>query len=347
MTVLCFSSQQPCLTKSWLPRNLSSSSSSLRPSHSPSTTLPLKPTTTSRHFPRKTVEPYNHGVESDPLLRQCNPLKIAIIGFGNYGQFLAKTFVHQGHTVLAHSRSNHCDDAQKLGVTYFRDIFDLCEEHPEVVVLSTSIIFMQEVLKSIPFQSLLRSTLFVDVLSVKEYPRELLLKHLPTEFDILCTHPMFGPESGKVSWDGLTFVFEKVRTWNSESRMERRERFLDIFAIEGCKMVEMSCAEHDKYAAKTQFVADTIGRLLKNYGSEPSPIDTEDNEALLALMENTANDSFDSYFALFMYNKNAIEQLEKLDEAFESLKKVVYRHQNLDLGASANQVADTSLQPLH
>ena len=29
--------------------------------------------------------------------------------------------------------------------------------------------------------------------------------------DILCTHPMFGPQSGAVSWLGLPFVFERVR----------------------------------------------------------------------------------------------------------------------------------------
>ena len=37
--------------------------------------------------------------------------------------------------------------------------------------------------------------------SVKEFPKKLLLRTVPDEFDILCTHPMFGPDSGKGSWE--------------------------------------------------------------------------------------------------------------------------------------------------
>lgn len=52
-------------------------------------------------------------------------------------------------------------------------------------------------LAKLPVQRLKRSTLFVDVLSVKEFPKRLLLRELPPEVDILCTHPMFGPDSGE------------------------------------------------------------------------------------------------------------------------------------------------------
>ena len=49
------------------------------------------------------------------------------------------------------------------------------------------------------------------LLLIKEYPKQLLLNNLPHNFDILCTHPMFGPDSGKYTWKDLKFVFEKVR----------------------------------------------------------------------------------------------------------------------------------------
>ena len=57
----------------------------------------------------------------------------------------------------------------------------------------------------------LRGPLIVDVLSVKEHPRKVLLDILPKECDILCTHPMFGPDSGKNGWHGLNFVYERTR----------------------------------------------------------------------------------------------------------------------------------------
>lgn len=232
--------------------------------------------------------------------------------------------VRQGHTVLAYSRSDYSDVAQKLGVYYFSDADDLCEEHPEVVILCTSILSTGKVLRSLPLHRLKRNTLFVDVLSVKEFPRNLFLQSLPPYFDILCTHPMFGPESGKNGWNSLPFVYEKVRIGSDEARISRCDKFLDIFAQEGCQMVEMSCSEHDRYAAGSQFITHTMGRILEKLGLESTPINTKGYETLLKLVENTAGDSFDLYYGLFMYNTNAMEQLERLDLAFESLKKQLF-----------------------
>ncbi|KAL4397831.1 hypothetical protein AHAS_Ahas01G0231200 [Arachis hypogaea] len=248
-------------------------------------------------------------------------LKIAIIGFGKFGQFLATTLVRQGHTVLVHSRSDHSIAAKKLGVSFFQNPDDLCEEHPEVILLCSSIISMERVLLTLPLQRLKRSTLFVDVFSVKEFPKKLLLELLHSDFDILCTHPMFGPESASDGWTGLPFVFERVRILDEEHRVSRCEKFLNAFAREGCRMVEMSCEDHDRYAVGSQFITHTVGRILKGLMLESTPINTKGYESLLGLVENTARDSFDLYYGLFMFNKNSLEMLEKLDLAFEDLKK--------------------------
>lgn len=139
---------------------------------------------------------------------------------------------------------------------------------------------------------------------------------LPPEFDVLCTHPMFGPKSGKATWAGLPFVYDKVRIGDG-ARQDRCSKFLDIFATEvesypnpfrrccsnypnvsmiipspfqhwlyycggvavnsrrltsvsvyilfmrdhqGCRMVEIPCQEHDRFAAGSQFITHTVGR---------------------------------------------------------------------------------------
>ncbi|KAK3039967.1 hypothetical protein RJ639_027157 [Escallonia herrerae] len=270
------------------------------------------------------AQPFDYETRISTRYIQSTKLKIAVIGFGNFGQFLSKTLVAQGHTVLAHSRSDHSAAAANLGVSFYVDPDDLCEEHPEVILLCTSILSTRSVLSSLPFQRLKRSTLFVDVLSVKEFARDLLIQSLPPDFDILCTHPMFGPESGKNGWKGLPFVYDRVRVGKEESRVLRCERFLEIFEKEGCRMVEMSCAEHDRHAAGSQFITHTMGRVLQKLGLEETPISTKGYETLLDLVENTASDSFDLYYGLFMYNKNAMEQLERLDLAFEQLRKELF-----------------------
>jgi len=43
------------------------------------------------------------------------PLKIGIVGFGNYHQFLVKTMVKQGHPVLAHSRTDYTEASARSG----------------------------------------------------------------------------------------------------------------------------------------------------------------------------------------------------------------------------------------
>ena len=40
---------------------------------------------------------------------------------------------------------------------------DFCEQHPDVVLLATSILSFQDIVKGLPVQRLRRSTLFVDV----------------------------------------------------------------------------------------------------------------------------------------------------------------------------------------
>ena len=130
-----------------------------------------------------------------------------------------------------------------------------------------------------------------------------MLSALPRDFDIICTHPMFGPDSGSGSWSGLPLVFDKVRVGKSASRQRRAESFLKFFEKEGCRMVEMDCEEHDRLSAGTQFVTHTVGRVLGGMQLAPTPIDTRGYESLLSLVNNTSNDSFDLYYGLFMYNQ--------------------------------------------
>jgi arogenate dehydrogenase (NADP+), plant len=53
-------------------------------------------------------------------LEEDEKLTIGIVGFGLFGQFLAKRMVQAGHRVLATSRSPYENEAKELGVEYFR-----------------------------------------------------------------------------------------------------------------------------------------------------------------------------------------------------------------------------------
>ncbi|XLT00800.1 hypothetical protein HN51_050151 [Arachis hypogaea] len=218
-------------------------------------------------------------------------LKIAIVGFGNFGRFLAATLVCQGHSVLAYSYSDHSATARNL--VY-------CSSKTPTTYA-----------RSIPNCSSAALSSLTSSLS-KNSPK-LLLELLPSDFDVLCTHSMFGPKFASDGWTGLSFVFKKLRILDEEHRVSRCEKFLNAFFREGCRMVEMSCEDHDRYAAGSQ--------ILEGLMLESTPINTKGYQSLLGLVENTAGDSFDLYFGLFMFNKNSLEMLEKLDLAFLDLRK--------------------------
>lgn len=173
------------------------------------------------------------------------PLRIGIEGFGSFGQFLAKTFVRQGHSVFVHSRSDYSALSAQLGVTWVPKSEGFAAAGLDVLVLSMSILSFEESVVAFPWEQL-KNCLVVDVLSVKEHPRAILLDQLSKRgdksLDIMCTHPMFGPDSGKHSWKGLAFMYDKVRV----AVDERADAFLRCFAGEGCRMLQMTCELHDR-----------------------------------------------------------------------------------------------------
>lgn len=246
-------------------------------------------------------------------------MHIGIIGFGNFGQFLGGRLVKAGHKVSAWSRDDVAVAAQERGVEFYPDVAKLCDAHCDVIILAVSILSFAEVVSKLPLQKL-AGCLIMDVLSVKAYPKEFLRRVLPGACDILCTHPMFGPDSGCGSWEGLTFMFEKVRIRNQQIC----DGLLDFFATEGCTLMEMSCEKHDTYAASSQFVTHTTGRILDKLDLKQTPINTRGYEQLLRLVENTVHDSFDLYFGLYSYNPSAREQLTRLEDALRDVKNSLF-----------------------
>lgn len=152
---------------------------------------------------------------------RSRPLNIGVIGFGRFGQFISQSFTKYGN-VIGTSRTNYTQIANEIGVTYIPlsnlESF-VVDEDLDVIVLATSIVSFEDTVKDLVphLQKRMEKKgndscpLIVDVASVKEHPREILLKHLPEECDILSTHPMFGPDSAKHGWQGQAFVYEKTR----------------------------------------------------------------------------------------------------------------------------------------
>ena len=174
----------------------------------------------------------------------------------------------------------------------------------------------------------------------------------PPNVNILCTHPMFGPDSEKQNieegnrpWENLNFQYEKVRIDLAEPRNEEIcDLYIDIFRSEGCRLIEMTCEEHDAHAAATQFITHTTGRMLAQLQPESTPINTKGYESLLRLVGTTTGDSLDLYCGLFYFNANAKQQLAKLEEGLhevrEQLEAFEAKQIKIDGGPEHNWLAE-------
>jgi arogenate dehydrogenase (NADP+) len=94
---------------------------------------------------------------------------------------------------------------------------------------------------------------------------------------------------------------------------------LSIWEEEGCRMVPMSCREHDTYAANSQFITHLMGRILGSQGLEHTPIDTSGFQSVLKLVDTTTADSFELFYGLYKYNQNSMATIVQLRSAMDDV----------------------------
>lgn len=74
---------------------------------------------------RRTSHVLNHiqrsqlSYTASPFYESKDHLKIGIIGFGNFGQFIARAFQGQGHVVLVALRSDYSHYCQQHGIEFY------------------------------------------------------------------------------------------------------------------------------------------------------------------------------------------------------------------------------------
>ena len=143
---------------------------------------------------------------------------IGIYGLGRFGSFWAST-LSKIVDVQAYSRNSKVPEGVK---SVSED--ELCQS--DVLFLCNSISSMEEVCKRIS-PKLKKGTVVADTCSVKVYPIEIMKEHLPDDIQILGTHPMFGPDSGRNGVKGLPVAVCSERIEDNALS----EHFVVVFSI--------------------------------------------------------------------------------------------------------------------
>jgi prephenate dehydrogenase len=232
-------------------------------------------------------------------------MKLGVYGLGRFGAFwggeLSKIV-----PVYGYSRNSKRDLP--------RSITQVSEEELcrcDVIVLCVAISAMQEVCRRIA-PLIGPKSLVMDTCSVKVYPVAVMEQELGTEVEIVGTHPMFGPDSGRNGVEGLPIVYAPRRVSPARDR-ELRE----LFAGLKLKLVEMTPDEHDRDAAYTQGITHFLGRVLQDLNLQSSEIATLGYRKLLEIVEQTCNDPEQLFIDLQRFNPHTHEMRESLKSSLE------------------------------
>ena len=235
-------------------------------------------------------------------------MKIGVYGLGRFGSFWA-TCLSGSFDVMAYSRNP--DRKVPDGVTRVsEDEIIQCE----TIFICVTISAFEKVIKKIA-EKIQPNTTVIDTCSVKVFPIQAMERNLPVGINIIGTHPMFGPDSGKNSIERLPLVFCPVN-----ASADINDYWKNVFISLGLSVHELSPEYHDREAAYTQGITHFMGRVLGDLELETSPIGTLGYQKLLEIIEQTCNDPFQLFIDLQKYNPFTGEMRSKLAESLQKVQ---------------------------
>ncbi len=191
----------------------------------------------------------------DPARR--DPI-IGMIGCGAFGRLILR------HLSPYFSFKVH-DPALSQG-TLPAGNFEMCTlaqaARCDVVILATPVSTLDKLVSQIAGE-IQPGALVIDVGSVKTKPARIMQERLPAHADILCTHPLFGPQSAKGSLKNLKIVLCPLRCRN----IKMISRFLSHQL--GLTVITTTPEAHDRELAVAQGITHLIAQVLLQM--EPLP----------------------------------------------------------------------------
>lgn len=240
--------------------------------------------------------------------------EIGIVGFGQFGQFMARHLAAFFDVTVCDNADRQIE-AERAGVKW-RQFETVAGK--EIVVFAVPLKSFETVLqRAAPF--LPENALCFDVCSVKIEPLRLMREILPATVEIVGTHPLFGPQSGRGGIEGLRIALCPLRTTQSE----KIKAFLaDELKL---KVLEKSPEQHDREMAHVQALTHFVARALDELHVSDSDLATVSYEELMKAARLVSEDSWELFQTIQQGNPFADAKrrafLEKLSEIETRLRE--------------------------
>ena len=220
---------------------------------------------------------------------------IGVVGYGRFGMVLTE-LLKKDYNVLVYDPDTSAGEMSK-------SLEDVLESR--IIFIAVPISSFESVIKKVSQYNLYNTTI-IDVCSVKIHPVKIMEKYLPAHVGIIASHPHFGPDSYSPFKELKTTLYPIRDTYN------RYNEIKDFFEKYSIRTVKLSPDEHDMMAASSQGLTHFIGRVLSEAGVVSTQINTLGFNDLLAVIEQTCNDSWDLFKDLQKYNPYTDEMIDNL-----------------------------------
>jgi len=207
------------------------------------------------------------------MMTQEQRKTVGLLGLGAFGQLMARHLAPHC-ALLAYDPS---PEAQAFGAKngIAMAAVDVVAG-ADIVVIGAPVPRMREAIASI--RGHLRvGALVLDVGSVKIRPAAWMLEGLPSHVDIVATHPLFGPNSCKVSIKGEKIALCPLRC--PAQRIEKLKDFLENTL--DLQVVLSTPEEHDREAAIVLGLTHLVAKILVQLEPFPQRMTTKSYDLLI------------------------------------------------------------------
>ena len=237
-------------------------------------------------------------------------MEIGIVGFGRFGRFAAE-ILGKDFPVSVFDRKI---PSGQSGVQFaaLREV-----ARKPCLLLCVPISQMERVCGRLG-PLLTPGQLVMDTCSVKEVPLRLMLDLFPESVEVLGTHPLFGPETGRHGIAGLEVVLCPGRG----NRGGKVERYLEKL---GLKVTVTSATEHDRAMARTQALFHFLAQGFARMHVDPDTLATPGPAQLFRAFQDVRGDSRQLFRDLQQVNRFVPAQRKRLIDSLTALDRSLSR----------------------